>query len=100
MIVSKRIALIIPVVIVALGAISLAYAYDIQKQNCEKYRKYIERIVITGSFSPARNTIGTLTSQVDSGSKSTNPIPLTHNSAHNELINQYDIGAQAAVSIQ
>ena len=41
MIVSKRIALIIPVVIVALGAISLAYAYDIQKQNCEKYRKYI-----------------------------------------------------------
>jgi hypothetical protein len=49
MIVNKRIAFIIPVVIVALGAISLTHNYHIQKQNCEKYRKYVERIVITNT---------------------------------------------------
>ncbi len=98
MIVSKRIAFIIPVVIVALGAISLTHNYHIQKQNCEKYRKYVERVVITGTtqnissgpHSAATNATGTLISEADSDSKSTNPIRLTRNSTYNELINQYN----------
>ena len=77
MIVSRKIAFIIPVIIVILGGISLAYSYDIQKQNCEKYRMYIERI-LTGI-------------QNASSTSSTLATVKTHNLANDGLIRQYNV---------